>query len=93
MPATAVDQTHFLGQTYPNPSNGTTVIDYFLPDHLAGSTIDIFDISGKLISTIKCSIGNARVEIDVQNWPSGIYYYSLNHFGMKLDSKKFVVIE
>jgi hypothetical protein len=45
MPATALEQTHFLGQTYPNPSNGTTMIDYFLPDYLAGSTIDIFDIS------------------------------------------------
>jgi hypothetical protein len=93
MPAEEVEPSPLLGQSYPNPSNGTTVIDYFLPDNFANSTIEIFSMNGKLISKINCTIGTGRAEINVRNWPAGIYYYTLNCFGTKLDSKKFVVIE
>ena len=82
-----------LGLSYPNPTNGIAVIEYVLPDDFGGSTIEFFSMDGKLISKIKCITGNNRAEIDVRNWPAGIYYYTLSYFGTKLDSRKIVVIE
>lgn len=82
-----------LGLSYPNPTNGIAVIEYVLPDDFGGSTIEFFSMDGKLISKIKCITGNNRAEIDVRNWPVGIYYYTLSYFGTKLDSRKIVVIE
>lgn len=83
----------YLGQSFPNPSNGHTVIDYSLPDHYDGSNLEFYSMEGKIISKISCHSGSNRVEINVRNWPAGIYYYTLNYFGTKLDSKKIVVIE
>jgi hypothetical protein len=93
MPGLNEESQLYLGQNFPNPSNGNAVIDYFLPEKYAGSVIDIYSLNGKIISRISCTIGQGSTEINVRNWPAGIYYYSLNHFGTKLDSKKFVVIE
>jgi hypothetical protein len=82
-----------LGLSYPNPTNGIAAFDYVLADEFSGSTIEFFSMDGKLISKIKCTAGNNSAEIDVRNWPVGIYYYTLSYFGTKLDSKKIVVIE
>lgn len=67
-----------LKQNYPNPHNGSTVIEYFIPENYTSAQIQIFDTSGKLIKNVslnKKGLGQLNVESD--NFPSGQYTYSL----------------
>ena len=73
-----------LSQNYPNPFNPTTAIQFFLPkEHIV--TIEIFDILGRLISTIykrKTQPGEHIVHWDAtdnQHNPvsTGVYFYRI----------------
>lgn len=74
-----IPQSYYLYQNYPNPFNPSTIISFDLPK--AGFVkLSVFDINGKLVSTIV----NNRLEPAKYsfNWnsgyaSSGIYFYTL----------------
>jgi hypothetical protein len=69
-----------LKQNCPNPFNPTTTISFDLPE---GSIVQlqIFDVQGKLISTLvneRIDEGNHLVSFNSEGLPSGVYFYRLS---------------
>jgi len=88
-----IPQSYTLSQNYPNPFNPITYIHYSVPNY-GFITIDIINISGKIIKTIVQSShqpGNYDIMWDGTNYygisvPSGIYFY-------KMDADEFVSVK
>lgn len=81
--STVLSLDYRLSQNYPNPFNPSTRIDYFIP--VSGHVmLKIFDINGKLVSTLVDeykSAGNYIVDFNSKTvndgLASGIYFYKL----------------
>lgn len=68
-----------LDQNYPNPFNPTTNISFTLNEK-SNVKLSVFDISGKLITTLVSGVfeaGNFIVPFDATLLPSGTYIYKL----------------
>lgn len=84
-----------LHQNYPNPFNPKTNIEFRIPKY-GFITINIYDISGKLIETIvnkNLSKGNYKLSWNGINKSSGIYFYSLFFDNQKINTKTMVLIK
>lgn len=69
-----------LFQNYPNPFNPSTIIKYVLP--MSGKvTLKLYNILGKEILTLVNkyeTVGEYEVELNMKNYPSGVYFYTLS---------------
>ena len=68
-----------LNQNYPNPFNPVTTIKFQIPENTFAS-LKVYDISGKEISTIVSEAltrGEYEYQWNASDFPSGIYFYSL----------------
>ena len=93
-PQTVISNEYSLIQNYPNPFNPVTNINYSIPKH-GFVTLKIYDIMGKLISTLVNTeqlAGNYSVNFNADNLPSGIYYYTITS-GDFTETKKMVLIK
>jgi hypothetical protein len=84
-----------LLQNYPNPFNPTTNIKYQITNNKYIS-LKIFDILGKEVTTLvneKQVAGTYEVSFDASNFSSGIYFYSLFVDGIRIDTKRMVLIK
>jgi hypothetical protein len=87
-------ETAFLGQSYPNPTQGLFSVNYFLPKQFTKGSIAIYDVTGKKLTEIKCVTGEKQLtEFDAQLLPSGTYYYSLESQSLKLATKKLIIVK
>ena len=69
----------YLFQNYPNPFNPVTKIRYDLPSD-GKVSIKIYDINGRLISTLvneNKTAGRYEMEFNGDNLSSGVYYYKI----------------
>jgi photosystem II stability/assembly factor-like uncharacterized protein len=92
---TNVSSDFVLYQNYPNPFNPISSIKYKV-SRRADLKIIVFDITGKEIITLinkKQSSGIYEVKFDGSNLPSGIYFYSLFADGIRVDTKKAILIK
>lgn len=83
-----------LKQNYPNPFNPVTQIEYSLLKS-GNVTLAVYDISGKLISTLvneSQNYGTYRYEFDASNLAAGIYIYELRTSDF-VSAKKMVLIK
>jgi hypothetical protein len=72
-------QKFTLKQNYPNPSNPTSKIDYEIPFN-AFVTIEVYDVSGRMVSKLvneKQNAGYYSTSFNGSNLASGIYFYKL----------------
>ncbi len=92
------DKTHpenvELHQNYPNPFNPTTVIRFEVP-HTEHVLLEVFDVSGRKISTLvdeTVSAGTHQVTFDASGLSSGLYLYrmQINHL---LQSRQMMFIK
>jgi photosystem II stability/assembly factor-like uncharacterized protein len=97
---TAISKDFILFQNYPNPFNPVTSIKYKVSRHGVSSTFNIkiivFDITGKEIKTLldkKQTTGTYEVKFDGSNLSSGIYFYSLLVDGVRINTKKAILIK
>jgi len=84
-----------LGYNYPNPFNNSTLINYTLP-FSANVRIQIFDINGKIISTLvnSChSSGTYNISFRPEYLPSGIYFYTMNINDQIIQTRKMSYIK
>ncbi len=68
-----------LHQNYPNPFNPTTIIRFELP-HTEQVRLEVFDVSGRKISTLldeTVSAGMHEVTFDASGLSSGMYLYKM----------------
>ncbi len=78
-----------VSQNYPNPFNPTTVIPFELPQR-SRVTIDIFDVSGRLVWTIEAGVrnaGRANVHFNASRLASGVYFYRVTAEGLERGGK------
>ncbi len=70
-----------LSQNYPNPFNPVTKIDFEIP--VDGKvSLNVYDMSGKLVSTLVNNFRTAGYYSEVfnaSNFASGVYYYKLQY--------------
>ena len=81
-----------LNQNYPNPFNPTTMINYQIPKS-SKITINIYDVSGKLVATLVNGVqdaGKYSVEWKAGNNALGVYFYRINA-GNFTDVKKMIL--
>ena len=75
-----------LGQSYPNPTNGTADIPVTLPmaSHVR---VDILNATGELVRTAftgMLSAGTQNISLDAKGLPSGTYFYMLTTGNIQL---------
>jgi hypothetical protein len=83
-----------LFQNYPNPFNPRTVIGYSLLKN-SEVTLKVYDILGKEVATLvneKQSPGMYEVTFDGTQFPSGIYFYTIETQRNK-ETKKMLLIK
>ncbi|KAA3609886.1 MAG: T9SS C-terminal target domain-containing protein [Calditrichaeota bacterium] len=84
-----IPQKFTLYQNYPNPFNPATKIRFYL-DKPSETSIKIYDISGRVVTTIKKGFLNTGfhiVEFNASNFASGIYIYEVSSDQQRLRKK------
>jgi len=81
-----------LAQNQPNPFNGSTQIGYVIPTDASTASINIFDMNGTMIKSIKLDhVGEGVLTVNALNIPSGNYAYTLVIDGNVSKTKKMVL--
>lgn len=83
-----------LFQNFPNPFNPSTTISFSL-NNQQKVTLEVFNITGKLVETITNRIytaGTHAVQYNAENLASGVYFYRLKTSGI-LETKRFTLIK
>jgi len=75
---------------YPNPFNDKTVLS--IP---ANSTerVSIYNMMGRKMKSYQVPANELRIELDLSDFPAGIYFYSLMNKGEAIETKKIVKIK
>lgn len=92
------ESQHFMGgkllQNQPNPFSGKTTIKYLLLK-AADVSIIVYSNNGTVVRKFEFDNkkGSHFVELDLNDLPAGLYYYSLVIEGQGIDSKKMLMIK
>jgi len=79
---------------YPNPFNGQTVISFAAPT--AGHmSLEVFNSLGQSIyrDNWTSQSGTGRYTLNAASWPSGNYFYRLNHGAYGAENGRFILIK
>ena len=76
-----------LGQNYPNPAKGKTYIEATFNSPTA--TLTIYNVLGKMIEE-KLLSNSGTYEVNVTNYPEGVYLYTLEADGEKITKRMTV---
>jgi len=94
-----IPESFELYQNYPNPFNPVTTIRFSIPPGAKSrnelTTLKIYDILGKEISVPVNELlapGEYEITWDAHNYPSGVYFCSLNH-GSSVFTVKVVLLK
>lgn len=79
---------------YPNPTSGKLNVDFEIDEVSYNKFIQIFDVMGKLLKTIRLEANSQRrLEIDCNDFGNGVYSCVLISNGKVRASKKLVIIK
>jgi alpha-tubulin suppressor-like RCC1 family protein len=82
-----------IEQNYPNPSTGITNVDCYLSGISGDASIGVYNMSGIAVRQYAVThTGNSIVTLDLQDLPSGIYFYSLKVNGNIVSDRKRIVL-
>jgi len=87
--------TNSLSQNYPNPFNPSTIINFQLST-LSRAKIQIFDVTGRNISTVVnqiMSAGNHKINFNAVDLAAGIYFYSLYADDKLVSTRKMMLVK
>jgi hypothetical protein len=99
-----IPKSFSLSQNYPNPFNPVTKIRFDIPLSRGVDAVGrrgvltqliVYDVLGREVASLvneQLQPGTYEVEWDGTNYPSGIYYYTINA-GSFFQSKKMVLIK
>lgn len=79
-----------LGQNAPNPFNGTSVVEYQLVKPASEASFKVSDVMGREISNEKVATEIGKHSIELKNYASGVYYYTLTVDGNAITKKMIV---
>jgi len=85
----------YLLQSIPNPTQGVATIGYFLSEEAENVKIVISSLyGGHAIKEYPVyGKGESSIEINLENQPAGIYFYSLIIRDVKVDTKKLLLVK
>jgi hypothetical protein len=87
-------ETAHLKQNTPNPFNGETLIEYYLPKWVKNAQIQITDINGHVLKIENhLPIGHGSIKLNAEAIPSGTYAYSLLVDGQLVDTKQMILMK
>jgi len=78
-----------LSPAYPNPFNATTNIPFAVVDNQHAISLQIYDITGKLVARLvdeQFPVGNHIVQWNADGFSSGVYF-------LKMDAGSFSQIQ
>ncbi|KXK41427.1 MAG: peptidase S8/S53 subtilisin kexin sedolisin [Chlorobi bacterium OLB5] len=90
-----VPEAFELKQNYPNPFNPNTSIEYKVAKQ-SSIMLKVFDITGKEVQVLvneNQQAGIYRVNMKALNMASGVYFYVLESDGLRIDTKKMVLVK
>ena len=93
--AAILPEKYLLLTAYPNPFNSGTIIGFSVPK-TSQIKIAIYDILGreiKILCNNNFNTGNYKIRLDMTEFVSGIYFYSLYNEGNLISTKKLVLIK
>jgi hypothetical protein len=76
---------------FPNPASSSLTFEISLPDNINKYELVIFDNSAKELRREKIGFGNVKFIIDVSNFSSGVFYYSLASKNKVIQTGKFIL--
>ncbi|MFI5211695.1 MAG: T9SS type A sorting domain-containing protein, partial [Ignavibacteria bacterium] len=82
-----------LKQNFPNPFNPSTIINYSVPKE-GEISLEVFDISGRMISTLVNEVkqaGNYKYDFNAGSLSTGVYFYKLTGDGFTSTRKMILV--
>lgn len=90
-------EDYYLSDNFPNPFNPSTRIEFSIPTQSQYSitTLSIYNILGqKLFSPINKILGpgNYAIDIDLESFPTGIYFYTLRNSAFS-ETKKMLFLK
>ena len=71
---------YVLSPAYPNPFNPITNISYIIPED-GEVSLTVYDLEGRKVTILEQSLkhaGSHKVEWNASNYPSGVYFITLN---------------
>jgi trimeric autotransporter adhesin len=94
-PSTHAESTDArLWQNEPNPTDGSTVIRYFIPAEAFSAHLKLFNPNGQeLQSLLIGERGEGQLTLRVDLLPPGTYFYQLVVDGQGVDAKRLLVIK
>ena len=76
----------------PNPANGKVRFFISIPESAKNMNFAIINAVGQKIYSAQITDNTSVLNIDVNNWNPGVYYYQLEGSGKKTEAKKLVII-
>lgn len=80
-----------LSNAYPNPASGTTEIKYQLPPHHKRAYLNVYDVLGKEVHREEIEDPSGKIGLNVRNYNSGLYFYSLTVDDKKILTRRLIV--
>jgi len=84
-----------LNQNYPNPFNPVTNIKFQIPKN-GFVEIKIYDVLGRLVNTLvnkELTVGTYETNWNAGSFSSGVYFYTLEVNGVKIQTKSMALIK
>lgn len=81
----------YLGKNYPDPFTKSTVIPYIIPEESEGKII-IYNLAGSFSKVFVLISANKELQVETDDWQSGIYIYMLKVNGEVIGRNKMVLI-
>ncbi len=90
---TSLDELEYENSfsVYPNPVNDFTRINFEKPLTFNQQEIEVYNILGEEIQSVKVAFGARFVDLNASELPSGIYFLNVIVDGSKIGSKKMIV--
>lgn len=81
----------WLGQNMPNPANGNTIIEFNLPQQ-AVVNFEVVNLLGQMVYNFNETKDSGKhiINLNVNDLPDGVYYYSLSSKGKRLVKKMII---
>jgi hypothetical protein len=84
----------YLEQSTPNPSRGSALIRYHLPQGTTSAQVVVTNSKGQVLKIIALnSRGDGQITLDATTLTAGSYTYSLWIQGKQADTKQMVIVK
>ncbi|OFY09072.1 MAG: hypothetical protein A2X11_02210 [Bacteroidetes bacterium GWE2_42_24] len=74
---------------YPNPASDFVTLN--IGNMKSNGSVLIYNLTGSLVKQTEIAAGTSQVSVNVNDLPSGMYFYTLTTNGRTISSKKFVI--